>query len=475
MFGTPTLTGDILLLLIILIIAAHSIYLWRRGQWLALDPLNAFWGGVVFVYVLQPLAYGDMLIKWHTAAVFHETLLYVGVALLSIILGYQTIGWQKLAHRLPAMPARLQSRRLVIAAFVIIGLGLIGYMYMIASAGGLWEWLSKSRGGTDWENVIAYIALLSRFLPLGAALLLFSVTLRPTLRFYKIIVWALSVLILVWFIYLGQRSGSFLWCLTMLAAYYLPTRKNPPLPLLVALFFAMSVLVTFLGHYRQHFRELSFHLNEIDMQEARARALPNVLGGSAEAKSRDVTRGLDFNCVMTAVELVPEQVDYNYGYCLLEFVTRPIPRALWPMKRYPHYEAFTPIYDRGGLSEYWVPTASEPILAGPSFTFVGHWYAVGGPVVLLVAGILTGGMFRMIRTIYDRAPGSEGDVLLYYCLIPIGLSEAVTTPLFWLFTLPFVVIAVLVVLSLCREPRLSASVPAADSGRRTSPMGPADT
>jgi len=106
-----------------------------------------------------------------------------------------------------------------------------------------------------------------------------------------------------------------------------------------------------------------------------------------------------------------------------------------------------PIFYHGKLTNKWVPTSSEPLLMGPALTFAGHWYAVGGGVALMIFGFLTGVLLKSIRTIYDRSPGNEGDLLLFSALIPIGFSEAAATPLNWVFTLPFVLIPLVLILA----------------------------
>ena len=121
-------------------------------------------------------------------------------------------------------------------------------------------------------------------------------------------------------------------------------------------------------------------------------------------------------------------------------------------KRYPQYEAFTPIYQMEDLSRYWVPNVTTPILAGPAFGYIGHWYAVGGAVALVFAGLFTGGLFRAVRTILNRPEKREGDLVLYMLVIvPIGFGEAASTPLFWILTLPPMLMPLLVLVYLARR------------------------
>jgi hypothetical protein len=123
---------------------------------------------------------------------------------------------------------------------------------------------------------------------------------------------------------------------------------------------------------------------------------------------------------MAVIDLVPDRVDYNYGFGHLELLTRPIPRAWWPDKVYPQSEAHTPLLREGALSTTVVPTSRKVLLMGPSFTFVGHWYSVGGALGLLFGGVLTGVMFRMFRSIYDRDSSNEGNLLLFSTFIGVG-------------------------------------------------------
>jgi hypothetical protein len=252
--------------------------------------------------------------------------------------------------------------------------------------------------------------------------------------------------------YLGTRSQMIHLAATSLAAYYLPLRKNPKWYLLAAGVVVLLVLVNFQGQYRGQFTNLSFNLDRIDMDDALDRSLPLNLGGGGKKRAGDVSRGAEFNCVMTIVELVPDQVDYNLGYGHLEVFTRPIPRAVWPTKIYPAMESVQGVLLKGGLAEKYVATSQRPLLMGPAFTFAGHWYYVGGPLALILAGFLTGVLLRLIRTIHDRVPDSEGDLLLFSQLFMIGFGEAATTPLNWLYSLPFTMGILFVILRACRSP-----------------------
>jgi hypothetical protein len=442
--------SSLLIVGIVVLMGGHTLSQVRRGRWVALDPLNAFWAGVLVIYVIQPIQFGDVFIRWHTAGVMEWTL---GCSLLAfgfLVLGYEAPLGATMGQKLPQMPRRLSGVALTVVAWGLIGLGLVGYVYLIGTSGSLWEWLETPRGGTNWRVVNAYIAMLTSLLPIGIMLLLFCVNFQRAPVWATGTAWTLAVLLSVWVLYLGSRSQFLGSVLTMVGAYYLPRRTNAPVWILVVTFVVLIGAVSFLGSYRANFTNLSFNLDQIDFEEVEKRIMPEFLGGDSKLRKREVAGGNDFNCVMSVVELVPNEVDFNYGFCLMEFLTRPIPRSMWPDKVYPHYEAFTPIYERGRLSTWEIYTPQKTLLAGPAFTFVGHWYAVGGPLVLTVAGFLTGCFFRMIRSIYDRAPGNQGDTIAYFMLMPIGFGEAAATPLFWIFHGPILLVGI-GVLYVCRQ------------------------
>ncbi len=443
--------SNLLILGILVLIGWHSVSLMRRGRWLALDPLNTFWGGVLIVYVVQPVRFGNVFQSWHPPGVMEWTLGWSLLGFGLVVLGYEARWGVQWGRAMPALPGRLRPGRLAFTAGGFIILGVLGYLYLISTATSFWEWISVPRGGTNWRVVNSYIASLTNFLPFGVFMLLFLISFFRVEFWLTLVVWGLVVSLALWQVYLGSRHHLIGTFLGTLAAYYLPKRQNPPVWLLAGGFLALMTLVTFMGLYREYFSNLNFNFDQIDFEEAGRKVLPDFLGGESGNKGRVAHRGIEFNCVMSVVDLTPDSIDFNYGYCFLEFLTRPIPRVIWPDKLYPHYEAFTPIYHQAGLTDQVVPTSKELLLTGPAFTFVGYWYAIGGPVALCAAGFLTGCFLRLLRTIYDRSPGNQGNTLFYYVLLPIGFGEAAATPLFWVFNYVFVLGAMATILYFCRE------------------------
>ena len=399
-----------------------------------LDPLFAFWAGILVIYVGQPLSYRQIFVEWHSEELLETTLGWTLLGLLCVLWGYEWNLGVRLGLKLPQAPVQLSPVKLSIAGYGLVFLGVLGYLYLFASAGGVNEWLSVARGGTDYENTSAYVAQLTDLLPLGVILLLFQMHFHRAPLPKQIALWFLAVLVWWWFLYLGSRSRLIGFTIGGMGAYYLPRRKSPPLVLAGVVFLALFILSNFQGSYRDKFTNLSLNLDQIDMHEARGTVFPFFLGGDQALQADAVSPGIEFNCVMSVVELVPDKVPYNYGYGYLELFTRWIPRALWPDKFYPQIEAVQGVLREAQLSG--ANVRDTDILMGPAFTFVGHWFYVGGPIGLILGGLLTGVLFRIIRTIYDRGNRNEGDILIYVSLIGIGFSEAASTPLAWLSTLP---------------------------------------
>lgn len=443
MLLTSSILIDFLLIGIFFILLGHSWVLYQRRRFVVFDPLNFFWAGALVIYVIQPIQYYEQLIAWYGEGVILETLFWIAFGIAFVIIGYEARRGVRWGRKIPEMPQKLSPKGLFTVAFVLIVAGLYGWKLTFDSGGGLLKWAATSRGGSDYENLSNYVTALAALVPVGVGLLLLHVEMHRANVLLRFFAWVLWLGLLIWMLYLGTRSRTIFLVVIALVAWFLPKRQNPPLWLLVPTFITLFIVTSFLAQYRGYFKDFSFNFDQIDWVEAAGDVLPGFLTDVDTSRTKVGGKGLEFSCTAAVIDLVPEQVDYNYGYSQLEFFTRAIPHAWWPEKRYPQYEAFTPIYEKGGLSGWWVPNTHVPILAGPSFGYVGHWYAVGGPLMLIVAGLFTGGYFRAIRSIYDRPGRNEGDLILYMVLIPIGFGDATGVPMWWIFSLPLTLIPLL--------------------------------
>ena len=446
---TPSIIADLLLLGILGLISGHGYYLYRQRRWLLFDPLNLFWGGVLVCYVEQPISHAATFIGWHGEELFCRTLFWVLIGLVCVVVGYEIRWGGVFARKLPKMPEKMWAWRVSVLACVLILLGLASYAYDMHAVGGAQVWLSVGRGGTDIEGSSAYFRELQHFLPVGIIVLLFAAEMSPSNFLHRLVAWSAGILMWMWFVYLGTRSRTIMFGVVLMAAWYLPRRKNPPVLLLAPLFVGLWLLVNFQATYRNQFTNLSFNLHSVDWSEFQGAILPSWLGGAENTAKEEVSGGLEFNCVMTVVKLVPDLIPYNYGYGHLEVFTRPIPRAIWPGKRYPHLEALQGVFREGGLTES--TGGFSDLLAGPALTFAGDWYYVWGPLGLILGGLLTGIIFRTIREYYESSRHSLATTLVYLQLLTVGFNEAAATPLYWLITLSPPLLLLWLACNLCRE------------------------
>ncbi|HTB34758.1 MAG TPA: hypothetical protein VK842_07835, partial [bacterium] len=399
------------LLATMLLIAGHAFFLWRRKRFFLFDPLMTFWGGFLICNIMQPLSYSDIFVNWHSVDNFNLSCFYSFLGVVCVVWGYEMDLGQRIGYRIPHVTRKLDPDRFFVAAIILSALGISCYYFLFQSAGGMWEWLSYGRGGTDYDKVNGYIREMEKLTPIGIYLLILHVTMHPVSRLRKILSWGFVALLWLWYLYLGTRSRIIGVGMLAAAAYYVPKYKNPNLLLVLPGFIVMIILTNFQAHYRGNFTNLSFNLDKIDMDEAKALCLPGFLGGDKELQRKQASQGIDFNVLMATVELVPDKVDYNYGWGFMEFVTRPIPKALWPNKIYPGLESWQGVLREGGLSTAQV--ADRDLVMGPAFNFAAFWYYIFGPLAVILGGLYTGLLFRCIRTYLDRDIFSEGNVVIY--------------------------------------------------------------
>lgn len=455
---TPSILADTLILIIICMICCHAFVLMREGRWMAFDPLNFFWIGIVMVYILQPVSNAEVLISWHSVGLFETTFLIIAVSVACVIAGYESRLGDRIASVIPSLPPRLDGRKVVATSCIAVFIGMLGYSYMFSSAGGWRQWLAISRGGTNYDACFGYIVQLKMFLDVGIVMLVLCSTMYSLKRFAKLLIWTLTGAVMLWYVYLGSRGTFILLSSSAIAACYLPKRRNPSIPLLALFFVTVFTVVNFQVLYRARFRDLSFNVNPTEI--ICANDIAATIADMEQEQKRKLfqyNQGGEFNVVMNTLKYVPDEVPYHYGYNYLELATRLVPKAWWPEKRYPGMEAFQGVLKRlgGGAS---AKIRRRDLIIGPAFTFVGYWYYLGGYVAVVLAAVGTGVFFRAVRRIYDRSPGSDGDLFLYSQLYLIGFGEAATTPSIWMYSLPFTLLLLIMVFMLCKVSHKSAKI-----------------
>ena len=159
-----TLLGDVLLFCIAGLMMAHTLSLISRKRLLLLDPLFAFWAGILVIYIGQPLSYRQIFIEWHSDGTLRSNsgLDFIGTSLRPRGATNRVLGL-RLGLKLPQAPAKLSPVKLTIAGYGLVFLGVLGFTSTcLPRAGGVNEWLSVGRGGTDYENISGYVAQLTR-------------------------------------------------------------------------------------------------------------------------------------------------------------------------------------------------------------------------------------------------------------------------------------------------------------------------
>lgn len=446
-------------LLLILLIAAPVVYMYTlklRQAFHVFSVLTVFVAGFFIVYVKQPLeAYEKVSTKYGLGIVEN----IIGIAIISLIfvfIGYESCKKNKLLKILPDPPRELNIQRLYLFGFVLIIIGAYAYNIQFSSAGGFWRWAAQARGGTDWENISGYVVQLANLLPLGVLFIAFGASLHRKNILMNTAAILLAIFVAMLFIYVGSRSRLIMWTMSLLYVLYSPAKRNPPLWVPGILFVLLIPITEFLAINRASIRDLNFYANEVNWDETKLALLPGFMKDPFEKSvTYNPNSGSDLICVAAVVSMYPKDIEYNLGTPLLELLTHGIPRAIWTEKRYPHYEAFTDVLWRSGLSSNWVTYGKTNILTGPAFTFIGHWYSMLGLVSIIIASLVTGYFYKLLDRWRYSEIGHQGRMILFLPVLSIGFSDAVATPLFWLFEMPIQLILMFIIIRLCNgSPKL---------------------
>jgi hypothetical protein len=449
MLFTPSVLTDTFILLCVALFGWHIRKLSRQGRWTVFDPLNFFWVGVFVIYIIEVMSNYDAYELWYGQAVVEDAMMWTFVGLVFLHVGYHLRVGRSLAARLPALPAKLARIPFLWVSIAFIVAGLAGWAIIFDSSGGLHEWATEPRGNVDWSAISGYVGTIADLLNVGVFLFVVYAEWNRSRLVTRLLAWVLLGLLLFFFLYLGTRSRTILVVLIALMAWSLPRRRSPPVLALAVIFACLFVVVRFQEHYREHFHDLSFNFQEIDWDEVPRKVLPRFFFGDDSPSTAG--RGTEFGITAGVVALVPDRIPYAHGIEFLQFFTQPIPRELWPGKRYPKNESWTPIYEAIGASDYWVDYVEVPFLAGPAPGFVASWYYNAGALGLLIGGLLVGIVLRVVRGAYDLAARNESYFIIYFLVGPVGFGEAVGHPFGFVYTLPLLLVPLAMMLFLIRR------------------------
>jgi len=396
------------------------------------DPLACFLLPFLIINVFQPISYLDVFESWSDRGIIIRTLFEVLVGLLFVLVSFWFGAGPKLALAFPGAFRLVSRPRLSLLALVTTAIGIVGWGLQIYLAGGFEVWSATARGGTQYEEIPGYVLLVGDLVYIGLLVGLVTSELERNGQLRNIFL-ILALLALAWCVYIGSRSRTIFMLFIIGASYYLPRARHPGLWPILALP-PLAILSNLLTEVRGAFRDFTFYVDEVDLQDAITKSL--IFSGSDTAKT--VTPAMDFNVILTVVNLVPDTVSYAWGYPLLEIFTRPIPRMFWDDKIYPMLESFFPIFATGMLSAMPVEYGKTELLMSPAMPFIGFWHLNGGVLGVIVGSVLTGMLLRAISEVFrNQEIGKEYRICVVILLgFQIGFTEGAATPLHWAFSVP---------------------------------------
>lgn len=420
--------------------------LWVGKDWWFLDPINTFWIAYLLFGVVQPCTFRT---GWIDVYGIKTVLMTLGMFLLagcSVCAGYRMDLGRRLGMKLPLPRGQDDVRRLIALGISAVVLGSTVYVYVISSSGGIAFFLSKSRTNINYDQVSISMLTLLPLVPLGLLILLCTCYATNSRLIARHIALGATVMWGVWCVYSGTRSGLITTAVIIVGALFGSERRNPSIWVGIFAVLAVVTLVGFTTAYRGALYGARFNSNDTFTE-----ALDNSLNSYTQQQGELPPMGAEFSIAQAVVQNVPEQVPYNLGRMLLEILTRPIPRSLWPDKVYPEGEAWDHIHRIAGTAG-WVNNVGY--MAGPAPSFVGKYYYMGGIVGVMFGGLWTGIFLNAART-YIRLYPPAAQMLLAVGCAQLGFSE-MNNPLSLVFGwLPSIGAALALIILLSRKPHQS--------------------
>jgi hypothetical protein len=408
-------------------------YLSRGRKWYFLNPINTFWLAYLNFGFVQPLLEKEEWVGYYGEDVFIKTtsmFLVLGVA---VAIGYHLKFGKRVAHRIPVI-CRVESLSKIFGCGIVVtGIGLVAYTYFIIIAGGWSQFTAIARTAIalEWDRA-GYLLVLPRLVSPGLLILLCHAYIQKGQKTYKVIVTSLAVLHTLWLLYSGTREGVILMTIIILGSIYGVRRKNPSIVLLVGAALLIVFLNAFIANYRDRFYNLTFNLEGETSSDIYSRAAEFY---APSQSSGQLYLGTEYGMAIAAAYYIPDRLDYDYGYMLLDVFTKYVPRQLWPEKIYPDAEAWDRFHRIARTSNS--PNA-QGLIGGPAATMVAKYFYILGWPGLILGGLSSGLLFRMTWEHVNRYPAIASTILMVGTSV-LGFLE-MAHPLGWtiLFWVPTV-------------------------------------
>jgi len=453
----------------ILAIAVAAVVLWPiahdfvRRRFDLYDYWNWFALGVL-VLLLQYVQAREWIF-WRFGeeqAAYAFGLLLVSVVLFRV--GYGSPVGRQLAAKLPAVPRNSPRPIMMKWGVILVLLGIMGQAVFVGRSGGFEEYFSVPRGGGDYEHNTAYLYGMLNFVYLGLLILISEGRKRTVSPFTRLMILLLVLLVLLYKVYIGQRSHVILYSICFLAVHYSSRGRSIPWRVLVSYGLTLSLVIGFMSLYR-----LQIHL-KTDWGALSRDIAQRTVWDFLEAAPRGGTMvgyGTEICMYVGITYFVPDPVPYDYGANYLNLLVQWIPRKLWPSR--PHF----------GMN-HWLrllEAQGSGATHGPTKTLFGGFYGNGG-VVGVIALSLVYGVVMAIMPCWRRLYQSNDFVRLAV----IGLMFE---PWFWVLGggIPGTIVArgpwfiapmVLIYVWLRARFPLERRAALASGKRRASPPGPVE-
>ncbi len=428
---------------------------WRlAGSWHFLNPVNAFWLTFVYAGVAQPMLSDDKWIPFYGQSVYLQTLLMFVVVGIAFAVGYGLPVAARASRFIPDFPAPSQPK-IFWTGLLLLGIGLLGYYLVMDASGGFAYYISAPRENTNFE-LSAYVYTMPRIATLGLMVLLCHAFSQREAYIYKFCVVALALTNLLWQAYTGTREGTIMMLVILFGSIFAALRRNPPAWTVALLLPTIFFIFGFIPTYRGDFRDMSFNL-----KDKPAVVVDRSFGffsdpdfGSQAPSAYKPEQGpdlwSDFGMAISVAYYVPQRVNYDYGYMLLEVFTHGIPRGLWANKIYPEAEEWDRFHRVSKISN---AENLQGFLGGPSPTMVGKYFYIGGWIGLVLGGIFSGFCFRLLWEFLQRQLHYVTGVILLVASAGLGGMEMIH-PLAWsvFFWLPTVFVPFMAFVWLSRDP-----------------------
>jgi len=416
-------------------------------------PVNSLWVAFLYFGVLQPVSASN---EWEAAfgkELFLLTLTAFLCAGAAIVAGLRSSSAQRFASGLPLLARHLNPHKLRRLGQIVSVVGISSIVYLMIVAGGAEEFFSESRLKIDYENSNAYLLELKQLPHIGLLFMILGSSKAGRLEQLMIMLFAFSDLL--WVFYIGSRSQWIQVGVYVIVGYSVSKGRRPGVWLTGAYFVILALGVGVITQYREQFRMLNIQTEgtaDDGIEEVLAKAISTFSGSYEESstQAQEVRLGGEFGMTISMLKVVPEMTEHDLGTLLLEYATRPVPRSIWPDKRYPEGEAWDRFHRIAGTSEG-IPNPVG-LVQGPAPGLVAKYYYMWSWPGIIIGGYATGVLMSFLY-FYSLRHTQLARALLVCAFVMVGFAEMNNPLMLGYGWLPTTGVPLALVFLLCRKER----------------------